>query len=116
MYKSEPLKRWILIYPQRSEKETTEFHKLMEQVARGMNYEMGNPKLICLKDDRTSSYLSEINGCIAKDPKMIMIVVPNNAADRYAAIKKATCVNQSIPTQVIVHKTMCPKKGEYFNV
>lgn len=40
---------------------------------------------------------------------MVMIVVPNIAADRYAAIKRLTCVNNAIPTQVIVAKTMQPK-------
>jgi len=64
-----------------------------------------------LNDDRTPSYVKEIEKIISLDPNMIMMVVPNNAIDRYSAIKRLTCVNNAIPTQVVVLKTLQPKKG-----
>ena len=111
MYFSVPLKRWVFIYPQRCERESKDFLSLMQEVAGGMNYEMTDPKIIELSDDRTGTYAKEIEAVIRKDPKLIMIVVPNNAADRYAAIKKLTCINRAIPSQVIISKTMQAKKG-----
>lgn len=112
MFESVPLKRWMLIYPPRSERETMDFLEQMRRVSAGMNYDMGEPKMIKLDRDQNHEYVEKLKSAISKDPKLIMIVVPNNAKDRYEAIKKLTCVTNAIPTQVVVHRTMCPKKGE----
>lgn len=109
MFHTIPLKRWAFLYPKRCAKESEEFLNLMRDVANGMHYDMADPKSIELPDDRTATYVTHMEQVMSKDPKLIMIVVPNNAADRYAAIKRLTCVNRAIPTQVIVSKTMQPK-------
>lgn len=106
-----PLKRWVLIYPRRNQRETRDFLKMLFEVANGMHYEMAAPKELEIGDDRIQSYTKAVEEVAVKDPKMIMVVVPNNTCDRYAAIKKLTCINRAIPTQVIVAKTMLPKKG-----
>jgi aubergine-like protein len=111
MYFNVDMTRWGIIYPRRAAGDTEVFVKLLSEVARGMRYNMAQPKFIEMPDDRLGTYSSHLNDFISKDPKFIMIVVPNNAADRYGAIKKITCVSNAIPTQVIVHKTMQPKKG-----
>lgn len=111
MYQTISLKRWALVYPIRCERESRDFLGLLREVANGMRYEMGDPKIFVLPDDRTPTYTAKIQEILSQDPKMIMVVVPNNGADRYAAIKRLTCVNKAVPTQVIVHKTMMPKKG-----
>lgn len=116
MFNSIPLKRWAFLYPARTRKDSEVFLGLLHEVARGMHYEMANPKIVEMDDDRTATYSRHLQELISKDPKMIMIVVPNNAGDRYAAIKKLTCVSNAIPTQVIVAKTMMPKKGNIAGV
>lgn len=116
MYQSVPLKRWVFIYPKKFVKESEEFLAAMQTVSGGMKYDMCDPKKIEVPDDRTGSFVSAVEGVIGKDPKMIMIVVPTNAADRYAAIKRLTCVNNAIPTQVIVAKTLTPKKGGVMSI
>lgn len=111
MFKSVPLKRWLVIFPRRSARETEDFIKILASVAEGMHYEMATPKFVQINDDRVGTYVQELRKFCPQDPKMVMIVLPNNSADRYAAIKKVTCVDYSIPSQVMVHKTMIPKKG-----
>lgn len=111
MFSSIPLKRWAFIYPKKCSKEAQEFLSILSEVSNGMHYQMSDPKLVELPDDRPATYLTELHAVLQKDPKMVMIVLPNNAADRYSAIKKATCVNRAVPTQLIVQKTMMPKKG-----
>lgn len=59
----------------------------MMDVANGMKYEIKSPKMIPLTSDRASDYVASIKEVIQKDPKLIMVVLPNNSADRYAAIK-----------------------------
>lgn len=112
MFKTVALKRWMFIYPKKNARESEDFLKSMTEVAVGMKYEMAEPKIVELTDDRTATYVKAIEDILPRDPKLIMIVVPNNAADRYAAIKRLTCVNNAVPTQVIVSKTMLPKKNQ----
>lgn len=112
MFQTVPLKRWVFIYPKKNARESEDFLKIMDEVAVGMKYEMAAPKKVELSDDRTSTYVKAIEDIMQKDPKLIMIVVPTNTADRYAAIKRLTCVNKAVPTQVIVSKTMMPKKTQ----
>jgi aubergine-like protein len=116
MYANEPLHRWGIIFPTRAANDTYTFLKLLEEVAQGMRYDMKKPKMIEISDDRTTTYARELENFISKDPKFVMTIVPNANADRYSAIKKITCVNNSIPTQVIVQKTMQPKKGNIGSV
>lgn len=53
-----------------------------------------------------------IDECMSScDIQFIMLVTPNNRADRYAAIKKKCCVERAIPSQVICSKTVTPKRG-----
>lgn len=116
MFHTIPLKRWVLIFPQKNSKESCEFLNLLQDVAKGMKYEMVHPKIIELPNDRLPTYTKEIEQIMSKDPKLIMIVVPNNAGDRYSAIKRLTCVGRSVPTQVIVGKTMMSKPGKEANL
>lgn len=116
MFSTIPLKRWMFIYPRKCARESEDFLKLMVEVASGMRYEMSEPKKIELPDDRVITFTKQVEEAMQKDPKLIMIVVPNNAADRYSAIKRLTCVTRAIPTQIIIHKTMMPKKGNMAGV
>lgn len=111
MFQNVPLIRWGIIYPDRARDDTLAFLKLLIDVAKGMKYDMKEPKMIELPNDRVGSYTAQVESFVSKDPKFIMIVLPNASADRYSAVKKLTCVNSSVPTQVVVQKTMQPKKG-----
>lgn len=111
MYEVEALKRWAFIFPTRAKNDCVTFVRLLEEVADGMKYEMAQPRMIELPNDRLETYTSAVLDFVSKDPKMIMVCLPNQSADRYAAIKRLTCVNNAVPTQVIMHKTMQSKKG-----
>lgn len=116
MHTSVDLTRWIIISPKRANAETTKFLSLLNEVASGMKYTMGNPKIVEISDDRVNTYATELQKVIRLDPKFIMIVLPNANADRYATVKKITCIQNAIPTQVVVQKTMMAKNGNWGGV
>lgn len=64
---------------------------------------------ITLTDDRQHTYSDAINACLNQDPQLLMVVVPNNNADRYSNIKKKCCVERPVATQVMCNKTMTPR-------
>ena len=86
MYSSIPPKRWFFMCPKQADSD-----------ARDMRYEMTDHNQVKLAQ-------------MSQDPKMIMIIVPNNAGDRYAATKRLTCVNNAIPTQVKLTRRCSQRK------
>jgi hypothetical protein len=85
--------------------------KIFEEVARGQNFEMGAPKYSVINDDRPRTYADALETFCARDPKFVMVILPNNNAERYKIVKTITYVNRGIPSQVIVQRTIQPKKG-----
>lgn len=65
-----------------------------------------------IPDDRQNTYVEALEKAANDNPQLIMCVVPNNNADRYANIKKKCCLDRAIPTQVVVQKTITPKAGK----
>lgn len=59
--------------------------------------------------DNQITVSNTLTDCADKNPQMIVCVVSNNQADRYATIKKRCFVDFGIPNQVLVHKTITPK-------
>ena len=116
MFQNVPLQRWGIIYSARAERDFNEFMKIFEEVARGQRFEMGNPKYSVITDDRPRSYATALETFCAKDPKFVMVLVPNNNADRYRIVKNITYINRGIPSQVIVQRTIQPKKGSMAGV
>ena len=110
MFEGIPLKRWAIVYPKRNEQESEDFVRCLIDVGRGMAYEISNPKRIVIQDDRTDTYVKALQDLINMDPKLIMCIVSNNKADRYSAIKRLCCISHAIPTQVVLAKTITPKK------
>jgi len=46
------------------------------------------PQKSVLKDDRTETYLRELQSIIDNNLELVVIVFPTNRTDRYSAIKK----------------------------
>lgn len=62
--------------------------------------------------DRNDEYIKAIIEGINMDPEFIMIVVTNDRADRYAAIKRKLCIDRPIPSQVMKLRTVDPKNTQ----
>ena len=116
MFQNAQLQRWGVIYPNRAERDFNEFMKIFEDVARGLNFVMGTPKYSVINDDRPRTYADAVETFCSRDPKFVMVILPNNNAERYKIVKTITYVNRGIPSQVIVQRTIQPKKGSMAGV
>lgn len=118
MYTTVALKNWYFLYPRRCEESAKEFFKSFKQVTDGFGMTVDEPILVPIEDNNRA-YAEELEKIMRKDPMFIMVVVSTTAADRYAAIKRTTlCPESRIPVsvQVIVEKTMQPKKGSVMSI
>nr|CAI5824559.1 unnamed protein product [Callosobruchus analis] len=112
MFDPAQMSRLAVICPVKFKQSCSEFIQCLQRAARGMEWDIGQPKIFDINDDRSHTYLEKIEEIISKaNPTMIMCISPNNSADRYSAIKKKCCVDRGVPTQVILAKNMSSKGG-----
>ncbi|XP_060658910.1 protein piwi [Drosophila nasuta] len=101
---SQGLDRWAVIAPQRNSRDLRTLLQNLNQVARGMGFQIRSPRETMIYDDRTGSYIQALDDCARIDPQLILCLVPNNNTERYSSIKKRGCVDKAIPTQVVTTK------------
>lgn len=111
MFTAVPLSKWCLIYTQDSDKVVMEFVSMLQDVGRKMNYVISSPIAKKILNDRTESFLAALDQSFSDEPDLVMCIVPNNRADRYAAIKTRCCVDRAVSSQVVLSKTITPKLG-----
>ncbi|XP_074036820.1 piwi like RNA-mediated gene silencing protein aubergine isoform X2 [Leptinotarsa decemlineata] len=103
-------KKFVVICPAKFKRGCQDFLYQLKRAASGMSWFIPEEKMMDIGDDRANSYLDGIENAIAKEkPSLIMCVVSNNSADRYAAIKKKCCVDRGLPSQVILAKNLTSK-------
>lgn len=100
MLKVIDLKSWLVIYTRKDERATKNFVELMERNSRPMGMDVCQPRLQCLQDDKTETYVKMLRSCINSSLQIIVLICPSSRDDRYAAIKKICCAELPIPTQV----------------
>uniref|UniRef100_A0A182WDE0 Uncharacterized protein n=1 Tax=Anopheles minimus TaxID=112268 RepID=A0A182WDE0_9DIPT len=111
MFKSIPLERWYVVCERGKETLVTDFLGCMQQASRTMQFKISPPRIVPVQNDNHAGYKHTLTQLLNNDVQLVMCVVPNDRADRYAAIKKTCCVERSIPCQVIKTRTITPKNG-----
>lgn len=82
------LNNWSILYFTRNETCVKDFLDMMKKVVRAIGMNIRDPRKIVLRDDRTDTYLREIQNNIDETIELIVVVFPTNRTDRYSAIKK----------------------------
>ncbi|XP_030561453.1 protein aubergine [Drosophila novamexicana] len=109
MYKHVDIKRWYVITPRRNLREAQEFVKLCIRAANGMKMHIAEPRYDEMSDDRNGNYSQAIDNAFAKDPQIIMLVMKSPNEEKYSCIKKRTCVDRPVPSQVVTLRTIAPR-------
>lgn len=117
MHTAKCLMRWMVIVPHTCERSVHEFLAVFRTTGTNLGMEIAPPRLDVLNDDRIDTYVHALDTALRKDPLFIMIIVSNNNADRYSALKKRSlCGELSVPTQIIVERTLKPRKGSLMSI
>lgn len=61
---------------------------------------------VVVPDDRQTTLSTVLNQQCNTNPKMILICVSNNQADRYSVIKRVCSVQYAVPSQVVTRRVM----------
>lgn len=101
---------WVMIVPNRCMRSAENFAHMLSRASQGMQWNLPRPRIHEIRDDRPATYLDALERSISHyRPSLVMCVVTNNKADRYAAIKKKCSVEQAIPSQVSDKIDCCEK-------
>ncbi|XP_043950297.2 protein aubergine [Drosophila biarmipes] len=109
MFSHVDIKRWYVITPARNLRETQEFVKMCIRAANGMRMHISEPRYDEIKDDRNGTYSQSIDNAVAKDPQIVMVVIKAPNEEKYSCIKKRTCVDRPVPSQVVTLKVIAPR-------
>ncbi|XP_005096149.1 piwi-like protein 1 [Aplysia californica] len=106
-----PMTNWLVIYPSRCGQVAGELSDCLIRVGKGMGMQIMQPCGVEITSDRNESYLQAIRQNLNPQVQMIVTVVPNNKKDRYDAIKKSCCIDNPVPSQVVLQKTLSKQQG-----
>jgi len=114
MIKPMDIEKWIFMFPASLKEKSVAFLEKFTQAAKNLGMQITKPKIVVLDNDKPSAYVDKIETYLERDCRFLLIVVPNNKAERYRAIK-LTSLNSSnfkpTPTQVITSRVMDGKAG-----
>lgn len=117
MFRAKKLCNWFYVFPERCRDKAVPFMAFLLQAARGLGMNVAEPYDYPIDSDRVLTYSQALRSIMKNDPMFIMVVVPDNRGDRYAAIKKETLIRQNpICVQVMSVKPMTPRKGTPLSV
>ncbi|KAH8261810.1 hypothetical protein KR038_009042, partial [Drosophila bunnanda] len=109
MFSQVDIKRWLVITPRRNINETQDFIKMCIRAAAGMKMKIADPRYDEINDDRNATYSQAIDNAVSRDPQIVMIVMKAPNEEKYSCIKKRTCVDRPVPSQVVTLKTIAPR-------
>ena len=56
-----PCDKWAVVFPPREEAETKQFVQSLAKTSMGLGFKLGMPKMFPIKDNKTATYIQEIN-------------------------------------------------------
>jgi len=102
---------WSVVYPARDEAALKEFVREMKKCAPSLGLALANPKHFILPDSRAATYIQQLDVVLETKPQIVMVVIPNDKGDHYAAIKKKTYLEKPTPSQCITSTVLNKPKG-----
>ena len=110
-FKAVNLTKWAVILGPKDEGQTKEFLTNLTKVAPSLGMIIKAPKMFKMADTRAATYLSTLDQVFPDKPQLVMLVVPSNKGDQYAAIKKKCCLEVPTPSQVVTATVLNKPKG-----
>ncbi|XP_046643892.1 piwi-like protein Siwi [Daphnia pulicaria] len=111
------LRDWALFTPSSMTQEVKPFIQMVQNVGRGQGFDIPDPVVSQMQMDRTSNYVDAIrNECRQKGFSLIFCVLRSARADTYSSIKKLTCAEFGIPSQVITGRNIKGQPGKLMSI
>ncbi|XP_076003583.1 piwi-like protein 2 [Genypterus blacodes] len=103
-----PLNIWAVFYPSRCSEEVEELISIFRKVSGPIGMQMQRPLRVQLKDERTETYVKNIQSLLSSQPQvqLVVYIMVGNRDDLYSTVKKLCCVGSPVPSQAINVRTI----------
>jgi aubergine-like protein len=106
------VENYVVIYAGQNEANARKLKDGLEKAGRGFGMQFGNCNAIKLESTRLEELLSKLREATASgNLQLAIVVLPDNRADRYNAIKKQCYVDSPVPSQCVLNRTLGNEKG-----
>ena len=95
------LEQWVVLHPKKDGEQVKEFINCLTKVAPSLGMVCAKPKCFELADNRPTTHINDLKLLLAQKPRIVMVVIPNNKGEHYAAVKKVCITESPIPSQCI---------------
>ncbi|XP_069969548.1 piwi-like protein 2 [Penaeus vannamei] len=102
------LNNWAVIYPMKFNNDARELCTTLQRVGPPMGMSVAVPTTHGLRGDSAQEYVGALHNCTGK--QMVLLILPNNRADRYSAIKRHASVKMGLPSQCVLSRTLFKKQ------
>ncbi|KAK4314293.1 hypothetical protein Pmani_014444 [Petrolisthes manimaculis] len=99
---------WAIVFPRKFSNDARELTTTLQRVAQPMGMSFGQPAVYQLNSDQSQEYIQQLNQC--SNAQFILVILPNDRADRYSAIKRHCSLKMGIATQCILSRTLFKKQ------
>ncbi|KAK3581959.1 hypothetical protein CHS0354_023428 [Potamilus streckersoni] len=100
------LDKWLFISPSKYNGNAKDFVDSLIKVGLPMGIKILQPIYCVINNENIDTYISTMQNSITENTQLVMCLLPTNKKDRYDAIKKFTCVETPVPSQIIVMRTL----------
>jgi aubergine-like protein len=104
------LSNWVMLFTQRDQGSANDLCTTLQKIGPPMGMNIARANMIQLPDDSTNTYLRALKDCVRPDINMGVAILPSNRKDRYDAIKSYCCVENPVPSQVVLARTLSKKQ------
>lgn len=104
MFRQDRIDCYAVIVPAKLRHPAMRFVDAIKRCAEGMRWRFDNQRVIDIYDDRPRSYLDAVDKACQVGAKIIIVILPQNSADRYNSVKKKCSIERGIPTQMVLAK------------
>ncbi|CAF3792734.1 unnamed protein product [Rotaria magnacalcarata] len=100
------LNHWVVVFPAKEEQISLGLIDALIQVCKPFGMHVEYPHIQQLVNDRPESYLQALQDFSPGKTDLVLCVLSNNRKDRYDALKKFLCLDNPIPSQMVVTRTL----------
>ncbi|CAF1184445.1 unnamed protein product [Adineta steineri] len=100
------LLHWIVVFPTKEEQIASGLIDALLQVCKPFGMHVEYPTIQQLDNDRPESYLQALKYSISHNTDLVLCVLSNGRKDRYDALKKYLCLDNPVPSQMVLTKTL----------
>jgi len=104
------LDNWVMIFHGKDQANASDLYSTLQKVCPPMGMRIQKPTIITTSDDSTGAFVRSCKDNISEHTNMVLVVLPSNRKDRYDAIKTICCIDQPVPSQVVLSRTLSKKQ------